>query len=159
MNADRNIRFMAEIQQHPEMNAAFVEFPFSAAELFGKKGQVKVHVLFDNAVEYRGSLANMGNGIHCLGVTKVIRQKLNKTFGDQVEVQLTEDIAERTVDIPADVQETLDANPEAKELLEKMSYSHRKEYMSWITDAKKPETREKRKQKMIEMIFSGRKGL
>ena len=35
------ITFSAEIQQHQDINAAFVNFPFDTVELFGKKGQVK----------------------------------------------------------------------------------------------------------------------
>jgi hypothetical protein len=36
------VKFNAIIQQNGEMNAAFVEFPFSTEELFNKKGQVKI---------------------------------------------------------------------------------------------------------------------
>lgn len=156
---EKILTFSAELKKHSHLNASFVDFPYDTVEMFGKKGQVKVQVIFDNLVEYRGSLANMGGGQHCLGVTQEIRRKLNKTFGDQVEVQLKEDHAERTVDIPEDVQQILDAHPAAKILLEKMSFTHRKEYIKWITDAKKPETREKRKEKMIEMVLSGKKGI
>jgi hypothetical protein len=38
------------------MNAAFVEFPFSTEEIFGKKGQVKIKAVFDDKVEYREAL-------------------------------------------------------------------------------------------------------
>ncbi len=152
-------QFSATILQNGNMNAAFVEFPFSTEEIFGKKGQVKIKAKFDDAVEYRGSLANMGQGFHCLGLTQEIRKKLGKTFGDEVSVELWEDLEERVVEIPEDVQIILYENLEAKELLEKMSYTHRKEYIRWITDAKKPETRENRKIKMIEMILSGKKGV
>jgi len=55
----KEIKFKAIIQQNGTMNAAFVEFPFSVEELFGKKGQVKIKALFDETVEYRGSLAKM----------------------------------------------------------------------------------------------------
>ena len=48
---------------------------------------------------------------------------------------------------------------QAKELYEKMSYTHRKEYIRWIEEAKKEETRERRKIKMIEMILDGKKGI
>lgn len=155
----KKIKFSASIIQHKDMNAAYVEFPFSAEELFGKKGQVKVKAVFDKTVEYIGSLANMGMGVHCLGLTQAVRKQLGKSFGDQVDVELWQDLEERTVEIPADVQEILKENPTAKELLEKMSYTHRKEYIRWITDAKKPETRENRKSKMIEMILAGKKGI
>lgn len=154
-----HIKFTATIIRHKDMNAAYVEFPFTAEELFGKKGQVKVKAKFDDAVEYRGSLANMGQGIHCLGLTQAIRKELGKTFGDKVSVELWQDTEERIVEIPEDVQKILDENPEARDLLIKMSYTHRKEYIRWITEAKKSETREKRKLKMIEMILAGKKGI
>ena len=49
--------------------------------------------------------------------------------------------------------------PEKKEGLlpffEKLSYTHRKEYCRWITEAKKEETRLKRLGKAIEMLKQG----
>jgi len=41
------IEFSGVIRQNGNMNAAFVEFPFSVNELFGKNGQVRVKVVFD----------------------------------------------------------------------------------------------------------------
>ena len=154
-----SITFSAKIIQHKGINAAYVEFPFSVEEVFQTKGQVKIKAVFDKKIEYRGSLANMGQGIHCLGITQAIRKQLNKTFGDEVYVEVCRDNEKRIVEIPEDVQELLEQNTEAKELLEKMSYTHQKEYIRWIIEAKKPETREKRKMKMIEMILCGKKGI
>lgn len=153
------IHFTAEIQQHGTMNAAYVDFPFSTEELFGKKGQVKIKVLLDGKVEYRGSLAKMGGSCHMLGLKQAVRKNLGKTFGDAVEVQLWEDKEERVVEIPEDVRQVFNRHPEAFEKYEAMSYTHRKEYMRWITEAKKPQTRENRKVKMIEMILAGKKGI
>jgi hypothetical protein len=153
------ITFSAEIQQHQDINAAFVHFPFDTIELFGKKGQVKVKVLLDDKVEYRSSLANMGGGCHRLGLTQAIRKELEKAFEDFVDVQLWEDKEERIVIIPDDVQELLYQNEKAKEFYDKMSYTHKKEYIRWIEDAKKEETRECRKIKMIEMLLEGKKGI
>ena len=153
------ISFKGKIIQHGEINAAFVEFPFSTEELFGKKGQVKIKAIFDGSVEYRGSLAKMKSDCHLLGLTQEIRNKLGKSFGDEVSVKLWEDKEERMVEIPEDVLEIFNQNYSAFELYQKMSYTHRNEYMRWITDAKKPETRENRKIKMIEMILAGKKGI
>lgn len=153
------IHFKATIQQHGMMNAAFVEFPFSAEELFNKKGQVKIKAVFDGRVEYRGSLAKMKSESHLLGLTQDIRKQLGKTFGDEVSVSLTEDNEERTVEIADDIAAILIENPEAKALFDKMSYTHKKEYIRWIEEAKKTETRENRKSKMIMMIMSGKKGI
>ncbi len=153
------IQFSAIIQQNGEMNAAFVEFPFSTEELFNKKGQVKIKAVFDDTIEYRGSLVKMKSDCHILGLTQEVRKQLGKTFGDVVSVSLTEDKEERIVEIAEDIMSVFEENPEAKTLFEKMSYTHKKEYIRWIDEAKKPETRENRKIKMIQMILDGKKGI
>lgn len=153
------IQFNAVIKQHGTTNAAFVEFPFSTEELFNKKGQVKIKAVFDHKVEYRGSLAKMKSAGHLLGLTQEIRKELGKTFGDEVSVSIIEDKEERTVEMADDIVNIFNENPEAKALFDKMSYTHRKEYIRWINEAKKPETRENRKIKMIEMILDGKKGV
>ncbi|WP_077413334.1 YdeI/OmpD-associated family protein [Chryseobacterium sp. JV274] len=153
------IKFSAIIQQNGEMNAAFVEFPFSTEELFNKKGLVKIKAIFDDNVEYRGSLAKMKSDCHILGLTQEIRKQLGKTFGDEVSVSLTEDKEERVVEIADDITSVFNENPEAKTLFDKMSYTHKKEYIRWIEEAKKPETRENRRIKMIQMILDGKKGI
>lgn len=153
------IQFKAVIKQNGKMNAAFVEFPFSTDELFGKKGQVKIKAVFDGKVEYRGSLAKMKSECHILGLTQEIRKQLGKAFGDEVFVSLTEDKEERVVEIAKDIVLLFNENPEAKILFDKMSYTHRKEYIRWIEEAKKKETRENRKLKMIQMILEGKKGI
>lgn len=154
-----SVQFKAIIQQNGEMNAAFVEFPFSTEELFNKKGQVKIKATFDDKVEYRGSLAKMKSDCHILGLTQEIRKQLGKTFGDEVSVSLIEDKEERTVEIADDIALIFNENQHAKMLFDKMSYTHKKEYIRWIEEAKKPETRENRKLKMIQMILDGKKGV
>lgn len=152
------ITFSAKIVQREDINAAYVVFPFDVQKLFGTKGQVKIKVIFDDKVEYRRSLANMGFG-HCVGLTQAVRKQLGKTFGDQVDVKLWKDEEERVVVVPDDVKILFEENQKTKELYEKMSYTHRKEYIRWIEEAKKEETRERRKIKMIEMILDGKKGI
>lgn len=151
------ITFEAPIIQVEGMNASYVEFPFSTLELFGIRGQVKVKVVFDGKVEYRGSLANMGRNCHTLGITKAIRDELCKTFGDIVLVELEQDTEAREVVVPDDVQSLLSANTEEKAYFEKLSYTHRKEYINWITSAKKEETRAKRLIQFIEKLQQKKK--
>lgn len=153
------IKFEAVIKQHGDINSAFVDFPFSTEDIFGKKGQVKIKAKFDDKAEYRGSLAKMGGDCHMLGLTQAIRKKIGKTFGDKVSVELWQDTEERIVEIAEDVQKVFDANPKAFEIYQNLSYTGRKEFMRWITDAKKPETRENRKVKLIEMLLAGKKGI
>jgi hypothetical protein len=151
------ISFTAPIIQVEGMNAAYIEFPFNVEELFGTRGQVKVKALFDGKVEYRGSLANMGRNCHTLGLTKEIREKLQKNFGDNILVELERDLEVREITVPEDVQTALNEYPEALAFFEKLSYTHRKEYINWITSAKKEETKINRIGLFIEKLLAGKK--
>ena len=155
----QTLTFTATIKQPGNINAAYVEFPYNTEQLFGKKGMVKIKARFDDQVNYRDSLAKMQGDCQILGLTQAVRKQLNKTFGDEVKVELWEDKEERIVTIADDVKALFAQHKDAHALYEKMSYTHRKEYMRWIEEAKKPETRERRKEKMIEMILAGKKGI
>ena len=90
----KEYRFDAEIQQNPDMDAAYIIFPYDIREEFGK-GRVKVLAAFDG-VPYDGSIVNMGvnsadgNICYVIGVTKQIRKAIGKTYGDTVAVTITE---------------------------------------------------------------------
>jgi len=59
---------------------------------------------------------------------------------------------------PALVKKLLAKNGAARERFEKLSYTHRKEFILWIEEAKKPETRARRVAKTLEMLSSGGSG-
>lgn len=86
--------FDAEIKKVPDMDGAYVEFPYGIRTEFGK-GRVKVHATFDGE-PYEGSIVNMGakneDGSICyiIGIRKDIRAKIDKLPGDQVHVTITE---------------------------------------------------------------------
>ena len=60
----------------------------------------------------------------------------------------------RTVEVPAQFEKLIKKEG-LRPVFEKLSYTHRKEYCRWITDAKKEETRLKRLGKAIEMLKKG----
>jgi len=130
----------------------FVDFPYSVEEEFGVKGQVKIKCTIDGE-PYKGSLANMGGVCHILIVLKAIREKIGKQVGDSVKVVLEQDSEDRVVIVPAELQTLLNQNLKASKFFEKLSYTHRKEYVRWIEEAKRPETRAIRLEKTIQMLL------
>lgn len=58
--------------------------------------------------------------------------------------------------IPEILTKALGRNKKAKEQFEKFSYSHKKEYVEWITEAKTAPTREKRLATTIEWLTEGK---
>jgi bacteriocin resistance YdeI/OmpD-like protein/uncharacterized protein DUF1905 len=136
---------------------AFVEVPFDVEEAFGsKKPKVKAMI---EGVPYRGLLVRMGGPSHMLIILKGIREQIGKTFGDEVIVTVEPDAEPRVIEIPKDLMKELKKDKEAKAFFDKLSYTHQKEYVRWVEEAKKEETRQNRIVKTIEMLKKGKRGV
>lgn len=146
--------FEAAIKKVEGINGAYVEPPFDVEKVFGAK-RVKVIATFDG-VPYRGSLVRMG-GCYMLGMTQEIRKQIGKEPGDLVNVTIEKDDEERVPDAPADFMEPLMQNSAALATYENLSYSGKRDYVLWITDAKKEETRKDRIEKSIAKLSEGKK--
>lgn len=59
--------------------------------------------------------------------------------------------------VPPEFQAALEANPAAMATLDGFAPSHRREYVQWIAEAKRPETRDKRIAQAIEWLAEGKK--
>jgi len=153
---DEILEFTATLNGVEGTQALSVNFPYDVEKLYGTRGQVKVKVTYDG-VSYRGSLAKMGHHCHFLLVRKDIRKLIGKNAGDTVLVTVQRDTEERVVEVPDDLAAAFAVAPEAQVLYEKLSYTHRKEYVQWINDAKKAETRATRVARTVEMLLGGKK--
>ena len=63
--------------------------------------------------------------------------------------------ARKALVIPAELATVLKNDEVATEQWEKFNYTHKKEYVEWITDAKQDETRKRRVAQALEMIREG----
>jgi len=148
----KKYKFTARIEAG-DGGGAFVFFPFDIEKEFGTKGKVAVHATFDG-VAFKGSLIKYGYSQHILGVLKAIREQIGKGPGDSIEVEVWKDAEERTVKIPAEFEKAM-RRAKLLSFFEGLSYTHRKEYCRWISEARKEETRARRLAKAIEMLGAG----
>jgi hypothetical protein len=132
----------------------YLDIPFDVEEVFGRKGQVKVKGTI-NGYPYRSSTMPKGDGSHFLVVNKTIRDKINVTQGNSVQIVMDLDTDPRTVEVPDDFQQALDMHSEAKAIFEKFSYSRQNEYVTWIESAKADKTRKNRIQSAVERLARG----
>ena len=132
---------------------AYVLFPYDTQKEFGTKGRIPVRATFDG-IAYTGSLMKYGKPRHMLGILKGIREKIGKKPGDTVKVVLLKDERERTLEVPEKFKKML-KKEKLLAVFEKLSYTHRKEYIRWITEAKKEETRQRRVEMAIGMLKVG----
>ena len=132
----------------------YLDIPPEITQELGAKGQVKVIGLV-NGYPFRTSARPHGDGSHYIVVNRSIRDAIQATQGDVVHVVMEKDTAPRTVEVPNDFADALEANQQQGKAFEALSYSHKKEYVDWIESAKKVETRDKRIAQSLEMLIAG----
>ena len=136
---------------------AFVEVPFDVETAFGSK-RPKVKAMIEG-VPYRGILTRMGTECHLLIILKDIREQIGKTFGDEIKITVEPDTEPRVIEIPKDLMKELKKDKDAKAFYDKLSYTHQREYVNWINEAKREETRQRRIVKTIQLLKQGKRGV
>jgi len=61
------------------------------------------------------------------------------------------------IEVPAELMELFKAEKDARALFDKLAYTHKREYVKWINEAKRNETRQARALKTIVMLKKGKK--
>lgn len=147
------IEFDAEVEGAG--GGTWVSVPLDLKQTYGKGNLVPIVATFDGRVTYRGSLAKMGGDWPMLLVRSDVRAALGVGIGDRVRVRLELDTEPRVVELPEDAATAVEADQAAAATWEQLAPSHRREYVAWIEEAKRPETRQRRIAQMVERLARG----
>jgi Domain of unknown function (DUF1905)/Bacteriocin-protection, YdeI or OmpD-Associated len=148
-------KFKVKLLGQAGSEVAALKPPFDVAEVFQRKGRVPVKGTI-NGSPFRSSLMNMGDG-HMMVVNAELRAGAKCRAGDTVAVVMELDEEKRTVEVPAYLKKIIDRDPRARESWPKVAFTHQKEYVKAIEDAKKPETRDKRIAAMMDALRKGQR--
>jgi Bacteriocin-protection, YdeI or OmpD-Associated/Domain of unknown function (DUF1905) len=124
-----------------------------AALAAGRRPAVRVTVA---AHTYRTTIASMG-GRFMIPLSAEHRAHAGVAAGDEVEVHIESDTAARDVTLPSDLAEALREDGPAQSFFESLAYTHRKEWIRWIEEAKKPDTRANRIETTVEALRAGKR--
>ena len=129
-----------------------IPLPFDPKAVFGKaRAPVKVTVAKHT---YRSTIASMGEGPF-IPLRKSNREAAGLADGvTKVKVTLELDTEPRVVAPPKDLVKALRAVPGGLEKFQKLAFTHQREHVEAIEQAKKPETRERRILAAVKMILS-----
>jgi len=119
----------------------------------GKRPAVQVTV---GEHSYRTTVASM-RGRYFVPLSKANREAARVAAGDEVAVEIEVDAEPRNVAIPADLADALADDATARAFFDRLSYTHRKEWVRWVEEAKKEETRTRRIAKTIESLHAGKR--
>jgi Bacteriocin-protection, YdeI or OmpD-Associated/Domain of unknown function (DUF1905) len=105
---------------------------------------------------YRTTVARMG-GRFLVPLSAENRTAAGVAAGDQVDIDIEPDSTPREVEVPADLTEALAGDDAARATFGGLSYTHRKEWVRWVEEAKKADTRATRLAKTVEALHAGKR--
>lgn len=124
-------------------NTTGIQVPEEIVSALGPGKRPAVNVTINGTFQYRTTVAPMG-GAYWIPVSAERRDGAAIKAGDAIEV-------------PQDFQAALEGDLAAKQFFDSLAYSHQLRHVLAITDAKTPETRQRRIDKALEMLREGRK--
>jgi hypothetical protein len=148
------MRFRATLELHGK-TATGIEVPQNVVEQLGGGKRPPVAVTI-NGYTYRSTIAPMG-GRYLVGVNAENRAAAGVQAGDVLDVDIELDTAPREVALPDDLAAALAGAPEVGAVFDRLSYTHRKEWVRWIEEAKRAETRAARVAKTVEALRAGKR--
>ena len=149
-------RFRALIKREEGSEVCAIDIPFDVEKTFGSRGRVPVRGTL-NGAPFRSSVFRMGGDCHFMVVNRQMRESAGVSGGETVPVTLERDAEPRVITPPADFARALKDNKDARATWDKLSFTHRREHVEHIEDAKKPDTRRRRIEKSIQLLAAGKK--
>jgi len=130
---------------------AFVELPPDVLAGLGGGSRFRVTGTVDD-VPFESSTMAMGGGRVCLGLHRATREAAGVGIGDQVRLVVERDDRPREVTVPDDLAQALAGDEVANTAFDTLALSHRREYVDWVTSAKRGETRARRVAQTLERL-------
>ena len=135
------MQFRTTIQQSGK-TATGIRVPDSVVEALGAGRRPPVRVTL-NGYSYRSTVAVMG-GVFMVPLSADNRAAAGVAGGDEVDVDIALDTEPRTVSVPADLDDALSRDPEARRGFDALSYSQQLRHVSAVDGARTAETRQRR---------------
>ncbi len=132
-------------EQGEKTGWTYIEVPADIAQQIkpGNKKSFRVRGMLDAFPVSGLALMPMGEGNFIMALKAEIRKGIHKNAGAVLQVRLEED-TDYKVEIPDDLMECFDFEPEAFDFFNTLAKSHRDYFIKWINSAKTSETRAKR---------------
>ena len=131
-------------------STSYIQIPKSIMAAFGGRKRIPVKASLNGYV-YRTTTCFMG-GIFLIPVRREIREGAALKPKDRVKVRLNEDLEERKVSIPSDLLRALKGAKGLYDRFNSLSYTHQKEHVNSVTEAKRAETRSARIARIVERL-------
>jgi hypothetical protein len=148
------VRFRATIELGGK-TATGIPVPDDVVSALGQGNRPAVLVMVRGHT-YRTTVARM-SGRFLVPLSAENRTAAGVAAGDDVEVGIEVDATAREVRVPGDLNAALKNEDAARGFFDSLAYSYRKEWVRWIEEAKRPETRASRLAATVEALRAMRR--
>lgn len=148
------MRFRATVELGGK-TATGLEIPDDVVAALGSGRRPAVRITVGGHT-YRTTVASRG-GRFLVPLSAENRAAAGVAAGEQVDVDIEADTAPREVTVPADLADALAHDGTAQRFFDSLSYTHRKEWVRWIVEAKRSETRRARITQTVAALRAGKR--
>jgi bacteriocin resistance YdeI/OmpD-like protein/uncharacterized protein DUF1905 len=146
------MRFQSRVELGGK-TATGIPIPDEVIEALGSSRRPPVTITI-NGYTYRTTAVRMG-GRFFVPLSAENRDGAGVAAGDDITLDIQADTTPREVALPDDLAAAMD--DAARAAYDGLSYTHRKEWVRWVEEAKRPETRATRIEKTVAGLRAGKK--
>lgn len=154
------IRFEAQLlrpaSEGKSASWTFLVLPKTASAKLPTRSMIAVEGTL-NGKPFRATLEPDGQKSHWLKVSRKLRETAGADVGDVVTLEIAPAAEQPEPRVPADLRSALAAAPQAKAAWSDITPVARRDWIQWITSAKKVETRARRIENACDMLASGKR--
>jgi hypothetical protein len=129
--------------------ATMFRVPFDLREAFGKARPPVRVTIRDHTWR---TTPGVYDGVGYVVVNRNVKKATGVDAPDRVRVGMELDSEPRMVRVPTDLRSALREDPVAEAAFAKLSFTHRREYVEWVEEAKRPATRARRIAETVERV-------
>jgi uncharacterized protein YdeI (YjbR/CyaY-like superfamily) len=134
------------------LNWTIARLPFGVEKIWKTRGILKVRVRV-NGFEYRTALFPTRKGQHFLLVNKKMQKAARIAPGSTAAFTVTPDLSPREIHLPQELERALSEDRALRKWFDRIPYSVRKWLSDMVADAKSPDTRRKRAERVAEQAM------
>ena len=134
----------------------FLILPKAASARLPSRGMTSVAGTI-NGAPFRATLEPDGQKSHWLKVTRKTREQAGAVVGDVVQLEIVPSRQQPEPKVPPDLRKALSDAPAAHAVWSDITPVARRDWVQWITSAKRAETRARRIESACDMLASGKR--
>lgn len=144
---ERTLRFTATVTR--QANRTFVTLPKDAADRWGEKPHHYVAGTIGGRTVRGRTEVQSEQYILPLGTTWLRDNDIQAGMSVECVLSLESPLIE---ELAHDIASAIESEPQARQFFEEIAPFYRKNYLRWIEDAKRPETRAKRIAEVVQLL-------